>query len=60
MTSWPSVRTDLENAGADRVDEEVVVVDDGLLTSRKPADLPAFNARVCEEMYEGVHAGQTV
>lgn len=59
MTSWPSIRTDLENAGVDWVDEEVVV-DDGLVTSRKPADLPAFNAKVCEEMYEGIHAGQTV
>jgi protease I len=42
MTSWPSLKTDLTNAGADWVDEEVVV-DDNLVTSRKPDDLPAFN-----------------
>ncbi len=45
MTSWPSVRTDLENAGADVVDEEVVV-DGNLVTSRKPADIPAFNKAI--------------
>ncbi|VVT23647.1 General stress protein 18 [Sphingomonas sp. EC-HK361] len=45
MTSWPSVRTDLENAGADVVDEEVVV-DEKLITSRKPDDIPAFNAAI--------------
>jgi protease I len=42
MTSWPSLRTDLRNAGAEWVDEEVVI-DGGLVTSRKPDDLPAFN-----------------
>ncbi|THD59152.1 type 1 glutamine amidotransferase domain-containing protein [Phenylobacterium sp.] len=47
MTSWPSLEVDLKNAGADWVDEEVVV-DDGLVTSRKPDDLPAFCARMIE------------
>jgi protease I len=55
MTSYPSVKTDLENAGARWVDEEVVV-DQGLITSRNPNDLPAFNAKVIEEIREGVHA----
>lgn len=54
MTSWPSLRTDLENAGADWVDEEVVV-DHGLVTSRKPADLPAFCKKMVEEFAEGNH-----
>jgi protease I len=54
MTSWPSLRTDLKNAGANWVDEEVVV-DDGLVTSRKPDDIPAFNRKVIEEFKEGVH-----
>ncbi|MDQ2700469.1 MAG: DJ-1/PfpI family protein, partial [Actinomycetota bacterium] len=58
VTSWPSVRTDLENAGADWVDEEVHV-DQGLVTSRGPDDLDAFNAKMIEEMAEGHHAGQT-
>jgi protease I len=48
MTSWPAIQTDIRNAGGEWVDEEVVV-DRGLVTSRKPADLPAFNARVIEE-----------
>jgi len=52
MTSWPSLSTDLRNAGADWVDEEVVV-DQGLVTSRKPDDLPAFNRRMIEEFAEG-------
>lgn len=47
MTSWPSLKTDLINSGADWVDEEVVV-DDNLITSRKPADLPAFNKKLIE------------
>jgi protease I len=55
MTSWPSLRTDLENAGAQWVDEEVVV-DNGLVTSRKPSDIPAFNERMIEEFAEGHHA----
>jgi len=54
MTSWPTLETDLVNAGAEWVDEEVVV-DDGLVTSRKPADLPAFNAKIIEEFAEGRH-----
>jgi protease I len=58
MTSWPSLRTDLRNAGAEWVDESVVV-DSGLVTSRKPEDLPDFNRKMVEEIAEGVHAGQT-
>jgi protease I len=52
MTSWPSLRTDLENAGATWVDREVVV-DHGLATSRKPNDLPAFCAKTIEAFREG-------
>lgn len=58
LTSYPSLQTDLRNAGATWVDEEVVV-DDGLVTSRTPDDLPAFNAKLIEECAEGEHAGQT-
>jgi protease I len=57
VTSYPSLRTDLENAGAEWVDREVVV-DAGLVTSRKPDDLPAFNRKMVEEIAEGVHRGQ--
>jgi protease I len=58
VTSWPSLRTDIRNAGGDWVDEEVVV-DHGLVTSRKPDDLPAFNAKIVEEFCEGEHAEQS-
>src|SRR3954469_9179557 len=57
VTSWPSLQTDLRNAGAKWVDEEVVT-DGGLVTSRKPDDLPAFNAKLVEEFCEGVHEEQ--
>lgn len=54
LTSYPSLRTDLRNAGATWVDEEVHV-DDGLVSSRTPKDLPAFNAKLIEEFAEGRH-----
>lgn len=54
MTSWPSLKTDLSNAGAKWVDQEVVV-DRGLVSSRKPGDLPAFNRKLIEEIGEGTH-----
>lgn len=57
LTSYPSLKTDLENAGATWKDEEVVV-DHGLVTSRKPADLPAFINKMLEEIREGIHQGQ--
>jgi protease I len=53
VTSWPSVRTDLENAGADVVDEEVVI-DDNLITSRKPDDIPAFNRALLDALENDV------
>lgn len=54
LTSYPSLKTDIENAGADWVDREVVI-DNGLVTSRRPDDLPAFNKKMIEEIHEGVH-----
>ena len=57
LTSWPSVKTDLVNAGANWVDQEVVV-DNGLVTSRKPDDIPAFNEKMLEEFAEGTQRAQ--
>jgi protease I len=56
MTSFPSIKTDLKNAGAEWVDEEVVV-DRGIVSSRKPDDIPAFNQKMIEEFKEGRHGG---
>lgn len=58
LTSWPSLKTDIENAGGNWVDEEVHV-DQGFVTSRNPDDLPAFCSKMVEEIGEGTHAGQT-
>ena len=58
ITSWPSLKTDLRNAGAKWVDEEVVV-DDGLVSSRNPDDLPAFCEKIVEEFCEGEHEAQS-
>jgi protease I len=55
LTSWPSLRTDLANAGAKWVDQEVVA-DKGLVSSRKPSDIPAFSRKLIEEIHEGQHA----
>jgi protease I len=57
LTSWPSLKTDIRNAGGEWVDEEVHV-DSGLVTSRKPDDLEAFSAKLVEEIAEGVHSEQ--
>ena len=59
VTSYPSIRKDLENAGAKWVDD-VVVCDQGLVTSRRPDDIPQFNEKMIEEFAEGIHAGQRV
>lgn len=58
LTSWPAIQTDVKNAGGNWVDEEVVV-DNGLVTSRKPDDIPAFNRKMLEEFAEGVHSPKT-
>ena len=55
LTSWPAIQTDVKNAGGNWVDQEVIV-DHGLVTSRKPDDIPAFNAKMIEEFAEGRHA----
>jgi protease I len=57
LTSWPSLQTDIRNAGGSWVDEEVYV-DSGLVTSRKPDDLDVFCAKAIEEIAEGIHAEQ--
>jgi protease I len=57
LTSWPTLQTDIRNAGGNWVDEQVVV-DQGLVTSRKPDDIPAFNDKMIEEFCEGKHTGQ--
>jgi protease I len=58
ITSWPSIRTDLRNAGANVLDQEVVV-DQGLVSSRSPEDLPAFCSKIVEEFAEGRHEGRS-
>ncbi len=58
VTSWPTLQTDIRNAGGEWVDEEVVV-DDGIVTSRKPDDIPAFNKKMVEEVCEGRHPART-
>ena len=57
LTSWPAIKTDVKNAGGNWVNEEVVV-DNGLVTSRKPDDIPAFNEKMIEEFAEGRHEAQ--
>ena len=57
LTSWPTLQTDIRNAGGNWVDREVVV-DEGLVTSRKPDDIPAFNEKMIEEFCEGKHSEQ--
>jgi protease I len=58
VTSWPSLKMDLKNAGAEWTDQEVVT-DNGLVSSRKPDDIPAFNRKMIEEFAEGVHGART-
>ena len=57
LTSWPTLQTDIRNSGGTWVDEQVVV-DQGLVTSRKPDDIPAFNGKMIEEFAESVHASR--
>ena len=57
LTSWPSLQTDIRNAGGEWVDEQVIT-DQGLVTSRKPDDIPAFNKKIIEEFAEGKHRAQ--
>jgi protease I len=57
LTSWPSLKTDIANAGGQWTDQEVVT-DHGLVTSRKPDDIPAFNKKIIEEFAEGKHRQQ--
>lgn len=57
LTSWPSLKTDIRNAGGEWVDEQVIT-DHGLITSRKPDDIPAFNQKLVEEIAEGKHNAQ--
>jgi len=59
LTSWPTLQTDIRNAGGTWVDKEVVV-DDGIVTSRKPDDIPAFNEKMIEEFCEGSHGRREV
>ena len=58
VTSWPTLQTDIRNAGGEWVDQEVVV-DEGIVTSRKPDDIPAFNDKMIEEFCEGRHPART-
>ncbi len=58
LTSWPAIQRDIRNAGGNWVDQEVVC-DNGLVTSRKPDDIPAFNKKMIEEFAEGIHARQS-
>jgi len=59
LTSWPTLQTDIRNAGGNWVDQQVVV-DQGIVTSRKPDDIPAFNRKMIEEFGEGKHVGRRV
>lgn len=59
LTSYPSLRTDLTNAGANWIDQEVVT-DNGIVTSRNPDDIPAFNRKLVEEIAEGIHHNRAV